>query len=325
MSEHTAAAARTRQVVQELVDVGPQQVAVRRLDPAPAPGEGPEPVVLVHGLGQSSTDWLRMLPALDGRLEPYALDLPGHGASPPAVHGDYSPSSFATSVIGLIERQGIGPVHLAGNSLGGLVALMVAARRPDLVRTLTLVSPALPARVPTPAGLRLMLLAAPQVGERLVALGARRTPEQRARDLLAVIVAAPHEVPEEDVAALAEELRAQAELPHAGPAFLASLRGLVRVHLRRYGRTWALARYVSAPTLVLYGGRDKLVSARAARRARSLFRSARVEVDPAGGHIPQREHPLLVAEALVRHAREGSSPQVDTRQGNSGGQKTGSA
>ena len=48
------------------------------------------------------------------------------------------------SVISLIEQRGNWPVHLIGNSLGGAVSTRVAARRPDLVRTLTLISPALP-------------------------------------------------------------------------------------------------------------------------------------------------------------------------------------
>jgi pimeloyl-ACP methyl ester carboxylesterase len=179
---------------------------------------------------------------------------------------------------------------------------MVAARRPHLVRTLTLVSPALPARFPSRGGAGLLLLATPRVGERLLASGARRPVERRARELLELVFADPAAVGEEDLADLVEELRRRGELPHAGPALLESLRGLATVHLLQSRRTWQLARSVTAPTLVLYGGRDRLVSATAARRARRMFVHGRVEVDPTGGHIPQREHPRTAAEALVRHA-----------------------
>ena len=308
MSEPVAAPASeapgaSREVVQEVVRSGSRALAVRRLAPRAAAGDVPvAPVVLLHGLGQSSTDWLGVLPELDGRLEPWEVDLPGHGASPPPADGNYTTAAHARTVVRFVEEHLREPVHLAGNSLGGLVSLMIAARRPDLVRTLTLVSPALPARVPSRGGAGLLLLSTPRLGERLLASGARRPVERRARDLLELIFARPDAVAEEDLAALVEELRRRGELPHAGPALLASLRGLVTVHLLQSRRTWRLAREVGTPTLVLYGGRDKLVSATAARRARRMFPTARIEVDPTGGHIPQREHPRVVAQALVRHA-----------------------
>ena len=73
-----------------------------------------------------------------------ALDLPGFGDSPPPDDGDYSVTGHARAVIRYLDASGRGPVHLFGNSLGGAVSTRVAAVRPDLVRTLTLVSPALP-------------------------------------------------------------------------------------------------------------------------------------------------------------------------------------
>jgi pimeloyl-ACP methyl ester carboxylesterase len=306
-----------RAAVQETFTSRGQALAVRRLAPrtpagatAPPGGDEPPPVVLLHGLGQSSTDWLPVLPELDGRLEPWAPDLPGHGRSPVSVRGDYTPAAHARAVADFVEEHVRQPVHLAGNSLGGLVALLIATRRPHLVRTLTLVSPALPARFPSRDGLALLLLSTPGVGERLVRSGSRRPPERRARDLLSLVFADPHAVGEPDLALLAEELAERGALPHADPAFLASLRGLVRVHLLQSRRTWGGARGVTVPTLVLYGGRDRLVSARSARRARRMFAGGRIEVDPDGGHIPQREHPQLVAQALVRHALvHGSRPQ----------------
>ena len=68
----------------------------------------------------------------------------GFGLSPPPDDGDYSMPAHVRAVVRLIESEGRVPVHLFGNSLGGAVATVVAARRPELVRTLTLVSPALP-------------------------------------------------------------------------------------------------------------------------------------------------------------------------------------
>ena len=105
---------------------------------------GLEPALFVHGLGGSSQNWSALMPLLDDRLDCEAVDLPGFGDSAPPDDGDYSVTGHARAVIRLLDAEGRGPVHLFGNSLGGAVATRVAAVRPDLVRTLTLISPALP-------------------------------------------------------------------------------------------------------------------------------------------------------------------------------------
>ena len=142
---------------------------------APALSENAQPAVFVHGLGGASTNWTDLmdvlrrpaaggskpdLPALDGE----ALDLPGFGYSPVPADGDYSVTGRARAVIGLIEQRRNGPVHLVGNSLGGAVCTRVAALRPDLIRTLTLISPALPDLWPRPLPLRVSVLCAPGLG-----------------------------------------------------------------------------------------------------------------------------------------------------------------
>src|SRR6266700_1600971 len=109
--------------------------------------------VFVHGLGGSATNWTDLMALLrnppdDERDGPplacEALDLPGFGFSPVPADSDYSLDARAVAVCDLIDRRGYWPVHLIGNSMGGAVCVRVAARRPDLVRTLTLISPALP-------------------------------------------------------------------------------------------------------------------------------------------------------------------------------------
>ena len=78
------------------------------------------------------------------------------------------------------DARGNWPVHLAGNSLGGAVCVRLAARRPDLVRTLTLISPALPDLRPRVLPMRVALLCTPGVGPWLLryAGGSRRQPRQ---------------------------------------------------------------------------------------------------------------------------------------------------
>ena len=144
-----------------------------------------EHAVFVHGLGGSATNWTDLMdllrrpahgvqagggqpggapvavPALAGQ----AVDLPGFGFSPVPADGDYSIDAKARIVIELIEHYRRWPVHLVGNSLGGSVAVRVAARRPDLVKTLTLVSPALPDLLPRVIPLRVSVLCVPGVAE----------------------------------------------------------------------------------------------------------------------------------------------------------------
>ena len=140
-----------------------------RETPGPAGGET---AVLVHGLGGSATNWTELAGALSSRMRGLAVDLPGFGRSAPPPGDDYSLGAHADAVLcflaGLVRDSG--PVHLLGNSLGGAVAMMVAARRPELVKTLTLVSPAMPDLRPTPTRLgdkRMVLALLPVVGSRV--------------------------------------------------------------------------------------------------------------------------------------------------------------
>ena len=108
----------------------------------PATGPEAEPALYVHGLGGSSANWTDLAGLLADRLDGQAIDLPGFGRSDPGRR--YTLGAFAERVIRWIEHGDRGPVHLFGNSLGGAISVRVAALRPDLVRTLTLISPAMP-------------------------------------------------------------------------------------------------------------------------------------------------------------------------------------
>ena len=105
--------------------------------------------VYVHGLGGSSLNWTDLAALLGTRAAGAAVDLPGFGRSCPPAGFDFSPVAHADALLCFLAGRNE-PVHLLGNSLGGAIAINVAARRPELVRTLTLVSPAMPDRRPDP-------------------------------------------------------------------------------------------------------------------------------------------------------------------------------
>jgi pimeloyl-ACP methyl ester carboxylesterase len=103
-------------------------------------GDGP-PLVLVHGLGGTVENWLRIAPALARSHRVLVPDLPGHGHSdalPEAPHLDV----FADAVLALTEAEDIEHAVWIGHSLGGTVSLRAAVRRPDAVRGVVLAAAA---------------------------------------------------------------------------------------------------------------------------------------------------------------------------------------
>ena len=262
---------------------------------------GREPGLFVHGLGGSATNWTDLMGLLGGEIDGEAVDLPGFGRSQPPASGRYTVGAHARAVVAHLERSGRGAVHLFGNSLGGAVTTRVAADRPDLVRTLTLVSPALPDLRPSRGRDRsLPLLLLPGVSDLAMRRLMAQTPEQRARGVLELCYADASAIPPQRLTEAAEEVRRRSALGYASDAFLASLRGLARSYLVRGDRSlWALARRVQAPTLIVWGDRDRVVSARLAPRAARTFPDARLLVLPGVGHVAQMERPEVVARAFL--------------------------
>ncbi|MET9418942.1 alpha/beta hydrolase [Streptomyces klenkii] len=271
-------------------------LAVRSRPPR-APGLAP--ALCVHGLGGSSQNWSALMELLAGDVACEALDLPGFGDSPPPDDGDYSITAFARVVIRYLDASGRGPVHLIGNSMGGAIATRVAAVRPDLVRTLTLVSPALPELRPQRTAAPTALLALPGVATLFARLTKDWTPERRTRDVLALCYGDPGRVTSEGFALAVAEYERRLELPYFWDAMARSARGVVDAYtLGGQHSLWRQAERVLAPTLLVYGMRDQLVSIRMARRAGRTFRDSRLLTLVESGHVAMMEDPDAVARAF---------------------------
>ncbi|WBB79099.1 alpha/beta hydrolase [Micromonospora sp. WMMD882] len=268
----------------------------------PATTGGAEPALYVHGLGGSAQNWTDLAGLLADRLDGQAIDLPGFGLSEPADR--YTVASLADRVVRWIEHSDRGPVHLFGNSLGGTVAVRVAALRPELVRTLTLISPALPfldARRSL-QGRMLPVLAIPR-GERLFAWRlARLSPEVMAQQVMEACVADLSRIGEQRRREALEEIRLRHEASHHAAAYLGTFRGIVSSFLRSYLRgpdsLWRLAATVRAPTLVVGGQRDRLVDVRVAPQTARVVPDSRLLMLDAG-HVAQMELPRTVARAVL--------------------------
>jgi pimeloyl-ACP methyl ester carboxylesterase len=281
----------------------------------PSTTPGAEPALYIHGLGGSSLNWTDMAYLMQSEVDADAIDLPGFGFSDPAH--SYTVAAAAERVCRWIEFRDRGPVHLVGNSLGGVIAIRVAGTRPDLVRTLTLVSPAMPFMDPRRSlQSRLIPVLLIPGGERLVAWKlATIAPEDLAHEAIEACFADPSTVTPQRINDAVEEARRRYTAPWYVAAYMRTFRGLISSFLRSYlpgaNSMWRIAHRVTAPTLVIGGRYDRLVDIRVAPAVAQLIEDSRLLILDRVGHVAQMEQPVLVSRgmlALLREARA-TSPE----------------
>src|SRR3954447_7519791 len=281
-----------------------------------------ERALYVHGLGGASTNWTDLAALLAVRFEGWAVDLPGFGRSQPPPRGKYSIRGHVRAVVDVLEHvialpgEASGrPVHLVGNSLGGLVSVLVASRRPDLVASLTLISPAMPVyRVPTALSRALLLLLVPGVPS----LASRRigaiSPEESVRALVRMCFGEPSRIPPERLEQAVQEMRERAGQPWADRALVGSMRGLISSYLKvGAANAWRAARSMTVPTLVIWGDRDRLVDPALAPRLAAVVPDARLLVVPGVGHVAMLEAPEATARAVLGMVESIDGEPVDAK------------
>jgi 4,5:9,10-diseco-3-hydroxy-5,9,17-trioxoandrosta-1(10),2-diene-4-oate hydrolase len=247
-------------------------------------GSGP-PVLLLHGIASSVYTWKDVLPALAAHHDVVAMDLPGFGDS--AIPSPASGDRIARSVVGLMDRLGIARASIVGNSLGGAIAIAIAARRPDRVDRIVLLDPAGYNFAPADRPL-LLRMAAAIPAPALEALPLRPMVSHGLRQVF-------HDkalVTPDKVAEYVAPLRR----PGASAALHQLLLGTDDLHFP------AVIREVRAPTLILWGRYDTWIPPRDAQRFAADIPGARVVMLEAG-HMPQEERPAETA-ALVEEFLE---------------------
>ncbi|SDJ47428.1 Pimeloyl-ACP methyl ester carboxylesterase [Actinokineospora alba] len=282
----------------EEITSGGHTLHVRR-----TPGAGDETAVYVHGLGGSAMNWTDLAGQLSGRAPGLSVDLPGFGRTAPSEGFPYTLEAHADTLAEWLRGLDLGRVHLLGNSMGGAISMVLAARHPDLLRTLTLVSPAVPDLRPSVNRMsdpRMALAFLPLVGPPMRRQLAMLSPHQRARQLLDLCFADPTQVTQERLDEAAHEFAERAKLAWANPALARSTVGLIRAWMVPRTRSlWSLAPKITTPTLVVWGTEDKLVTVRKAPRITRLLPHARLLVLPRVGHVAQMERPVTVARAVL--------------------------
>lgn len=253
-------------------------------------GEG-TPIVLLHGIGDSAVDWQWIIPRLADRYRVYAIDWPGSGEST-GFTADDIPAFFEEVLLGFLDAAGIRSPILVGNSLGGLIAIRVAAAEPSRFSAVVLVDSAGLGREVHPSQ---QLVARRGIGELGAAWGA--TPlgsRQRAWLRAELMFHRLRHVPQEWL----EEQRRLALRPGFLWTWLDVLRAVVGPEGQRQIVLDQLAR-LTMPTLVVWGERDRVVPPKQAREAaRRLPRGELVTIADCG-HLPQVEQPEQLAHAIL--------------------------
>jgi pimeloyl-ACP methyl ester carboxylesterase len=244
-----------------------------------------EPLVLLHGIGESAVGWQPIHQALNDDYDVIAFDLPGFGGSPSLPSG-VTPTAavLADAVERELDRLGVAQFHVAGYSLGARVALELATRG----RTLSVIAIA-PDGLGTPlervhqaaallTGRTLAMLLAP-IARPLTATGAGRSL------FFAMERSRPWQLPAEDAGQLLLDF-AQA------PGYLET------VQVSMFDVPTGLDR-ITCPVLLLQGTADPLVSMQSPRFL-AFLRHAQLQWLPGLSHVPISEAPQLVASTMLR-------------------------
>jgi pimeloyl-ACP methyl ester carboxylesterase len=242
-------------------------------------GDGPA-VVLVHGLASGWAAWFRNIPELAASYRVIALDLPGFGRSD-GFAGPVELRDYVDALVELLDHLAVGDVRIVGHSLGGIVAQEFAASNPQ--RTAALVVVASGGR---PHGVQEAIFRGLAVGCALLypmprplihgaVWGAMAVTPVR-KLMIGRVVHDPAVIPRE----LATHMMSAACYSRGTAAAVrAALRALRQQDLRR----------ITCPTLVVSGGRDRLVSEASFEYYAAAIPDARHEVLAAVGHIPMFE------------------------------------
>jgi pimeloyl-ACP methyl ester carboxylesterase len=264
-------------------------------------GDGP-PMVLLHGIGGSHINWMSVAPELAKRYHVYAVDQIGFGFTPLAGRN----ARFTTQaryVDRFITEVAGGPAVVMGHSMGGVIAMMLAATYPSAVARLVPIDPAaclIRSGGPgVPTSVMLALAVFPSVGGRLAgAVALRQGPEVVVREALRRAFAPGAQIDPEFLAAHIDLEKRRATQPNPYRGYIEGWASMRNTHAERDSFITGVVERITAPTLLVRGTVDPLIRQRWFERlsdARPDWDNARLE---GIGHDPHMEAPRLFLDAV---------------------------
>ncbi|GAB3660919.1 alpha/beta fold hydrolase [Actinocorallia lasiicapitis] len=255
-------------------------------------GEGP-PLLLIHGIADSSETWLPVLPELAKHFTVIAPDLLGHGASA-KPRADYAVAAYASGMRDLLTVLGVDRVTVAGHSLGGGVAMQFAYQFPERCERLALISSAGMGREVHPV---FRLAATPVAGPGLAVMASLpvRTAVLAAAPLLRLF----------GNAGLGPDLDyvlaryANFANPTARRAFLRTIRAGADLHGQAITMLDRSYLATNLPTLLIWGTHDGIIPASHAAIAHAALPGSRLELFEGAGHFPHHHDPARFAKILT--------------------------
>ena len=248
-------------------------------------GDGPEQVVLVHGLGSNKTSFFETISALTPGHTVHAMDLPGFGSSSKPLLAPYDAAWFARALVRFLDAQEIKRAHLVGNSLGGRIAIEVGLRAPERVRSLSLLCPSLAWRrrrafVPIVKLLRPELTAIPHPVSASVV-----------RRQFWSMFSRPERIHPAAADVAVEEFLRTYRSGAARVAFHSAARHVYLEKPQGPDGFWSRLAELEPPAMFVWGDEDPLVPMAFSRQVCEVLPDARQVVLEECGHVPQVEHP----------------------------------
>jgi pimeloyl-ACP methyl ester carboxylesterase len=247
-------------------------------------GSGP-PLVLLHGVGHRRQAWGAVLDRLTPHRDVIVADLPGHGESPPLDTGEPAGRAMLTAVLALLDELGLERPHLAGNSLGGWLALETAAA--GRAASVTGLSPAGFWRSDREArAARAIFTVMEGAGGRLRRFAPSLAQHTAGRALIygAIVNHPSRMTPEQAVGDMA--------------AFLSAHDALHAILTQLTPFTEQIPDGV--PVTIAWGTRDRLLRPPQVLLAKAKLPQARIRPLPGCGHVPMTDDPALVADVLLQ-------------------------
>ncbi len=255
-------------------------------------GTGPD-VLLLHGLGSAKSSFFDAAAALSRNYRVHALDLPGFGSSSKPATAPYTARYFADTVRATMDALGIARAHVAGNSMGGRVAIELGLRHPERVASLVLLCPAVAfvKRTYHP----LVRVIRPELG-----LLPHRFAREKVAEHLWSLFADPDAIDPSVADVVVDEFQRIYASPGGRIAFLASARNIyLDAPFGRDGFYGRLSQ-LEPPTLFVWGSHDTVIPPAFGRHVARWLPSAEQIVLDGCGHVPQVERAAQCSGVMQR-------------------------